>query len=524
LNFIKKKQNGESQLEKNSVLFDKLKSIVGAENVAAKDIIMEAYTASYNLKERDSPGLYGTKFIEKPKKPSFIVRAGSTKEIQELVRLANEYKIPLVPMGALTSQYSESVPSEGGIMLDFSRMKEIEIDEELMTVTFEPGVTFAQAYRDLAVKGYHIGHQSTPSSISVLGTTSQAGMHLPWDKYAINFWGSTYFTELTIGTEVVLPTGELLVTGSAALPGAKPQRPRAYGPNVAALFLAAQGTLGIIVKQTLPLWRIPEYRHVIEGDFKNDNFKGLVRAYQRLIEDNIEGPVWAEKVWANYYNETWEFFVHLYGRKGRVEFNREFAEQVIREEGGTIKPGLARVLDPENDYSGGLVQFYEEMIYWRNRANSIAMPPPNMSWVNIAAFGPFAKMAEAHAAMQKVLAKHGVPISRIRGGFMFPGGPTGLMFTLNYMYDLNDAEEVKRAKAINEEWPRVIFQEVLHMPPPKGFSGLARNIPAGYRLGPAAAKTAMPMLGEYYLFLKKLKRTMDPNRIMNPGHLMDIEP
>jgi FAD/FMN-containing dehydrogenase len=501
-----------------------LKTIVGPENLTQEEIIMEAYTDSYALKPRESSGLselYSTRFIDKPKKPGFIVRPGSTKEIQEIVRLANDNKVPIVPMGALTSQYSESVPSEGGIMMDLSRMKGIEIDEELMTVTFEPGVTFGQAYRDLAMKGYMIGNQSTPGTISVLGTTTQAGFHLPWDKYAINPFGATYYSELTIGTEIVLPTGELLVTGSAALPGAKPQRPRAYGPNVAALFLAAQGTLGIIVKQTLPLWRIPECRHIIEGDFKDDNFNGLVKTFHRIIDDNIEGPVWAEKVWSQYYNGKWELFVQLYGKKERVDFNRGFVERVIREEEGTIKEGFARVLDPENDYSGSLAQFYEEMIYWRPRANSITMPPPNISWCGLAGSAPFAKLQEAHAAIHKILAKHGVQWSRVRGGILWPfGSPTALMFNLNYLYDLNDAEEVRKAKAINQEWPHVLFYEILGVPP-------GEKLPTGglgYRLGPSEVKRVMPMLGEYYKLLVKLKKTLDPNRIMNPGHFMDIEP
>jgi len=74
------------------------------------------------------------------KRPGFIVRAGSTEEIQEIVRLANQNKIPIIPIGALTSTYYETVPSEGCIMLDMSRMKNIEIDEDIMTVTLEPGV------------------------------------------------------------------------------------------------------------------------------------------------------------------------------------------------------------------------------------------------------------------------------------------------------------------------------------------------------------------------------------------------
>ena len=118
---------------------------MGSENVTDKVIIMEAYTASA-LRERT---LRGEGTVEKVVKPGFIVRAGSTKDIQEIIRLANEYKIPIVPLGAMTSEYSGTVPMEGGIMLDMSRMKNIEIDEELMTVTFEPGVTWGQAYREL---------------------------------------------------------------------------------------------------------------------------------------------------------------------------------------------------------------------------------------------------------------------------------------------------------------------------------------------------------------------------------------
>ena len=52
-----------------------------------------------------------------------------------------------------------------------------------------------------------------------------------------------------------------------------------------------------------------------------------------------------------------------------------------------------------------------------------------------------------------------------------------------------------------------------------GFGG-----PISYRMSPTMAKTAMPMLGEYYKLLVKLKRMLDPNRIMKPGKLMDLEP
>ncbi len=497
----------------HSFLYEKLRSIVGSENVTDKEIILEGYTASA-LRPRTLGGV-GT--VDKVKKPGFIVRAGSTEEIQEIVRLANEYKVPIVPLGAMTSEYSGTVPTEGGIMLDFSRMNKIEIDEELMTVTLEPGVTWAQAYLDLAAKGYWVCNQASPGSISILGTASQAGMHMPFDKYALLF--GSYYCTLTIGMEVVLPTGELLVTGSAALPGAKPRFGRAYGPDVGHIFLGAQGTLGIVVKQTLPLWRIPEVRHLVTGLFTHENYKGLANSMYRIMYDQLEGPVWVERVSAFYDGPTrqeWELYIQLYGNKEVVEALRKFSERIITEEGGTLC-STPRILEPENTASP---QMYEEYIFWRPRANSIISPLMDVGVVSIFASAHYQKISELYDAILELFAKHGVPKSRIRRGLAGTRmrSATTQSTSLAYYYDPKDPEEVKKANAINEEWPQIYTQITGEKLAPRFGGGLR------YRFGPLTAKSAMPKLGEYYQLLKILKRTLDPNRIMNPGKLMDIEP
>jgi FAD/FMN-containing dehydrogenase len=81
-------------------------------------------------------------------------------------------------------------------------------------------------------------------------------------------------------------------------------------------------------------------------------------------------------------------------------------------------------------------------------------------------------------------------------------------------YDYNDADEVKRAEAINKEANAIITKLGTSMGAPFVY----------YRPTPINARKLMPQLGEYYELLKKLKRMLDPNRIMNPGHLMDLEP
>ncbi len=505
-----------------SVVYNKLKGVVGAANVTDKDIILEAYTATGTHAGRT------TEEREASKKPSFVVNAGSTEEIQAIVRLANEYKVPIVPIGAFTGVYRDAVPLEGGIMLDMKRMKGIEIDEDVMTVTIEPGVTWAQAYRELAAKGYWISNQALPAAISIMGTTTQAGPHLPDDKHAVP--NSSYYSTLTMGLEVVLPTGELLVTGSAALPGTKPQRPRAYGPDIGTLFLGAQGTLGIIVKQTLPLWRIPEVRHTVTGLFKDENFKGLSTAMHRIVSSNFAGgPIWIEKVWSVYKSHgegqvfrqpwkrpgEWELYVQVYGLKDRVEFDKEFVEKIITDEGGKVAaPGESEWPDIEITFSPGPP--YEEAIFWRPRVNSIVLPPPlSLDQCRAGGFFPIPhdQIPELHDALLKALADHGIPKTRLNQGSL-GASLRGQSLRFTYYYDYNDAEEVKRAEAINKEANAIITKLGTSMGAPFVY----------YRPTPINARKLMPQLGEYYQLLKILKRTLDPNRIMNPGHLMDLEP
>jgi hypothetical protein len=139
----------------------------------------------------------------------------------------------------------------------------------------------------------------------------------------------------------------------------------------------------------------------------------------------------------------------------------------------------------------------------------------------------FDKMAEMHDEAVKLFAKHGVPWAKIRKGIVRARhrNPVYNTLSLSYNYDSKNPEETKRVNAIRQEWGPIINRITGGKRVDSyTMSELGTGQVVVYRLTPAAAKSQLPMLGEYYKLLVKLKRMLDPNHIMNPGKFMDIEP
>lgn len=471
-------------MEKSSVL-RKLEAIVGPEYVSAKESVLETYSAAY---------LAGKGVLVSM--PDFVVVAGSVEDVQEVVSLANRYRIPVIPIGSSTSMYSETSPTEGGIMLNMGRMKNIDVDKNDRTVTVEPGVSWGQAYRELTPLGYQLHYPALSGTISVLGTTTQRGAPAP-----IRIG---YYCEETIGLEIVLPTGEIIQTGSGALPGTKQYARYVLGPDLTGLFLGAQGTLGIVTKQTFPLYRIPEAREAVDGIFKT--FEDTVSPAHRLMDDNF----FPERVTVTQTAEDeWNMYVQLRGNKERVDFDKEMAMKALREE------GARRVKEVEVEpplYPIGTALFHslpddvdpEKFTY----THPYGMPgkgmptPPGGGLIGIYLWIEYSRSGDLITAVEKVFAKHGVePTMR---GVSLEGrwGIYGQVGVCTF-YDASDHAASKRGWDVTMESVQAAID-------------MGAVI---YRLDPLSARVVVPRLklGGYYELLKRLKRLIDPNRIMNPG-------
>jgi len=193
-----------------------------------------------------------------PKEPEIVVIPQSTEEISACVKLANEYKVPLYPRGAGTAQTGGPVPVMGGIVMDLSRMNRIlEIDHKNMQVVIEPGVV--QANLNNALKEYGLFFPPDPGSAKMCtigGMVANNSSGLRAVKY-----GNTRF--YVLGLEVVLPTGDVIITGGSKSKALK----SVSGYDLAHLMVGSEGTLGIITKLRLKVLPLPPGRGIVLCSF-----------------------------------------------------------------------------------------------------------------------------------------------------------------------------------------------------------------------------------------------------------------
>jgi glycolate oxidase len=178
--------------------------------------------------------------------PDCVVFPQSAAEVAEVVRLANDLGVPVIPRGAGTGFVGGSVPVRGGIVLSLERMNRIvEIDPADMVAVVEPGVVTAELHRAAEAKGlFYPPDPSSSASCTIGGNVACAATGPRSVKY-----GGTRDYVLTL--DAVLPTGELMENRSRAVK-------RVAGYDLARLLVGTEGTLGIVTRVTLRLLPRPE--------------------------------------------------------------------------------------------------------------------------------------------------------------------------------------------------------------------------------------------------------------------------
>jgi glycolate oxidase len=179
--------------------------------------------------------------------PEVIVKPRTAAEIAEVMKLANSKHIPVTPRGAGTGLSGGALPIHGGISLSMERFNEIlEIDERNLQATVEPGV-INEVFQN-AVKEKQLFYPPDPASKGSCflgGNVAESSGGPKCVKY-----GTT--KDYILNLEVVLPTGEIMYTGANTLKNST-------GYNLTQLMVGSEGTLGIVTKIIVRLIPLPKF-------------------------------------------------------------------------------------------------------------------------------------------------------------------------------------------------------------------------------------------------------------------------
>jgi FAD/FMN-containing dehydrogenase len=251
-------------------VLDKLIGIVGEKFCSDKDYINAAYARSLD------PVL--EEII-----PAYVVLPKSTEEVSEIIKIANQFNIPVVPRGGgcCLMGGSKAIRSDT-IILDMKRMnKVLDINEADHTVTVELGISWSQLNSRLFDKGFYTGNMGPGSGLNAAvggGLSHHSGGGGGCAKYG-------ECTANCLSLEVVLGTGEVLRLGGSTENKwvTKPYVRQGSGPDLMGVFLGDNGTMGIKTKATLKIFPKPPFFTGKTFLFEENSYENTQKAIMEMI-------------------------------------------------------------------------------------------------------------------------------------------------------------------------------------------------------------------------------------------------
>ena len=233
---------------------------------------------------------------------SAAISPASTEEVQAIVKIANQFKMPLWPVGrGKNLGYGMAAPVIAGtVVLDMGRMnKIIEVDEKSAHCLLEPGVGFFDLYQYLEEHKIPLW-MSVPANAwgSVIGNALERGIgYTPYGDHC----------DQLCGLEVVLPQGDLVRTGMGAIDNSTSwQRYRhGIGPSWEQMFV--QSNLGIVTKAGL--WLMPEPEMTAKVTINLSKFEDIEWAIDILADLRRRDIIQHNIIFGNYLHDASVFTV-----------------------------------------------------------------------------------------------------------------------------------------------------------------------------------------------------------------------
>lgn len=451
-------------------LYRKLEAIVGPENISDDDIdrICHSYDAT---KQRALPDV--------------VISPTSPEMVSKVLMVANEHLIPVYPMGAASGLTGGALPLYGGIVLDMTKMNRIlEIDESDLVATVEPGVVISDLQEEVEKRGLFYPPDPASSKFATMGgSVAECSGGLRGMKYGVT-------KDYVLALEVVLPTGEIIHTGSRTLKSVT-------GYDLTKLFVGSEGTLGVFTKITVKLIPLPESVETLRAYFRSiasaaDTVSAIISAkiVPRTLEFVDEECLRAVNVYSGLSVPEETKAMLLIETDGSAETAAKEAQKIIEicNEHNAFEVSKAQVED-EKDQLWAIRRMISPALYAISKGKineDICVPRGNLT-----------KML---SFINEVSTRYGLRIANF--GHAGDGN-----IHVNILIDPGIEDEQRRAERAVEE----IFREVV---------SLGGTLSGEHGIGITKSKYLNIEVGDRELkLMRDIKRLLDPNNILNPGKI-----
>jgi len=418
--------------------------------------------------------------------PDLVLLPATTHEIAAIARLCNEYRVPLVVRGAGTGYTGGAVPTRGGVVVSMERLNRIlEIDQTNLLAVVEPNVITGDLQR--AVENVGLFYPPDPASLetsSIGGNVAECAGGPRAFKY-----GTTKHYVLAL--EAVLPTGEIVRTGSKAVKNV-------VGYDLTRLLVGSEGTLAIITKITLRLIPKPPARATLLALFAD--IHTAVNAVTALIERRVV-PAALELVDADSLSAVNDhlgdevipsgtgaaLIVEADGMQAAVDDEIDRVAAACREVGAT----RVSVAADEDD---------RDRLWNARRLLSASLRATGLLKINHDVVVPRGRVPDLFGVIQAIRKDFGLRVAAF--GHAGDGN-----IHVNLMIDRTDSQQLERAAKAE----RVLFE---------GVVALEGSISGEHGIGFAKAQyISIELSPEEIALMQRVKTAFDPNGILNPGKI-----
>ena len=418
--------------------------------------------------------------------PSAVVFAQSTQDVADAVKLAAQYKVPVIPFGVGSSLEGHLLAVQGGISIDVSRMDQVlSVNAEDLTVTVQPGITRSAVNN--AVKSEGLFFPIDPGADATLGgmcATRASGTN------AVRY-GT--MRENVLALEVVTADGCVIRTGTRA-------KKSSAGYDLTRLMVGSEGTLGVITEVTVRLYPLPEAISAAICSFPS--IEAAVRTTIEIIQLGV--PIArVELIDANTVR-----MVNAHSRLGL----REEAMLLMEFHGtpNSVKEQAELVQELASDQAGNAFEWAstpeERTRLWTARHNAYfaaIQSKPGCRAISTDTCVPISRLADCLLESVAEADASGIPYFLV--GHVGDGN-----FHFGYLIDPDKPEERETAEILNHK----LVARALRL---EGTCTGEHGIGLG-KIDFLLSETGNGAVD----MMRTIKRALDPKNIMNPGKIFSL--